>query len=80
LDTTEQDGAVAVWRYGDTRRQRDEGQRVFTYNDEPRSIVKTFWRALRRLESDTDFVSQWRYSFPHRDVERLGKLLGSGLQ
>jgi len=80
LEATDQDGLLEVWCYQDTRRQRDEGRVVFTYHAEPRSIVRTFWRALRRLESDTTFVSKWRHPFPHRDIQRLGEQLGRGQQ
>jgi hypothetical protein len=75
LEAIDKDGEVQVWRYQDARRQREEGQRVFTYNAELLPIVRAFWRTFRRLESDTAFVSQWPHPFPHRDIQRLRELL-----
>ncbi len=51
---------------------------LFRFSADFRSVVTTFWRALRRLQSDPNF-SQWRYPFPAKEMDQLTQVV-SGLK
>jgi hypothetical protein len=75
IEAADQGALIVVWCYPDRRRQHEMGNVVFSFQGEPQSIARMFWRALRRLESDAAFLAQWRHRFPHHDVQRLGELV-----
>ncbi|RYZ17738.1 MAG: hypothetical protein EOO70_01080 [Myxococcaceae bacterium] len=47
---------------------------VFTHEDSPVTIARTFWRALRRLETSADGATSFR-ELPSSDIALLGRRL-----
>lgn len=65
-----------VKRFPDSRRNEFEIDEVlFRKNGSDKSIVIPFWRALRRLETYSDFENNWRRVFPKREMELLNKYI-----
>ena len=54
-----------------------EGQTMLTIQAERQVLVRSFWRALRRLETQDDFAEQWRRPFPHSALAQLSALLSA---
>ena len=63
--------ALIITTYPDYRRDARMGRNVLTIQADRTVLVRSFWRALRRIETQDDFVEQWRRPFPHDALAQL---------
>ena len=70
--TTEADSTLlTVIQWPDARRNREDSHNVLVIRESRNEIVRAFWRALRRLESQSTKMWNWQHPFPTSEMRKL---------
>ena len=67
----------AAWGVKLTIKRDNSECEPFTFEGSVREVILPFWRALRRLQHDEEFLSIWKGPFPHMEMKRLSERVGT---
>ncbi len=68
---------LTITAFADHRREAQEGKDVLTVQTDRQVLVRSFWRSLRRLQTQDDFAQQWHRPFPHAALAQLSTTLST---
>ncbi len=66
---------LTIRAFPDHRRAPGKERNVLTVQIDRQVLVRSFWRALRRLQTQDDFALQWHRPFPHTALAQLSTIL-----
>ncbi|BAY27819.1 hypothetical protein NIES2100_76450 [Calothrix sp. NIES-2100] len=70
-----QQAILDILKLRDCWTNRLANELVLRINSSHLSIVLPFWRALRHLQTDSNFEQQWGRAFPQREMKLLGECI-----
>ncbi len=71
------EACLTIRAFPDHGRTPDAGRTVLTVQADRQGLVRSVWRALRRLETQADFAQQWQRPFPHDALAQLSAALST---
>ncbi|MDP9311775.1 MAG: hypothetical protein M3R24_12995 [Chloroflexota bacterium] len=69
--------ALTIRAFPDHRRTAHEEHTMLTIQADRQVLVRSFWRALRSLETQDHFAQQWQRPFPHDALAQLSATLST---